>query len=347
MKPSVFAIALLGLVAPSLHAQLDNTDPPYQAICRAALAKPLPTQATDPALQPDCDATAAYFGIGRPVDYAAARSCAYAEYAHPEKATGSIFYGAGILSMIYANGQGVPADLDLATRFTCENQGAPREIEFRLDLLAKDRETHTLAPFDLCDTTTSGYGESWCETIEARFSDIDRNHKLDAFRASLPASATQPFAELQKAEEEFVQQRTHNEVDLSGTARGANALEEQNDLRDQFLADLLAVTATTFHQDTALKAADKQLTEALKPIRIGAVKAKLPRAPRTVLNTTVTFQGVEETQQAWLPLRDSWMAFARAASSLPNADAQAAALVTLERARQLRELTHPEKPDGN
>ncbi len=336
MKILTFVLAILSVSATALHAQLGETDPQYRALCREALAKPVTLPAPDPAIKPDCDSTISYFGIDHPVDYTAARSCALAEYA--SAASANPFYGAGILSMIYANGQSVPADLDLAIRFTCESQASAAEIETRLDILTQDRETRTLAKFDLCETATSINSQGWCTTIDARLSDIDRKQKLSSLQAALSPAATAPFDELQKAEDDFVQQRAANELNLSGTVSSAITLEEQNDLRDQFLADLLAISTPGFHQDIAFPAADKKLDAAYKPLFKAAEKSRLPREPKTIPNTTISYKGILETQHTWLHLRDAWMTFAKAANSTPDIDKQAAALVTVERTQQLNEL---------
>ena len=336
MKLFRYALALFCLTAPGLHAQLDGTDPQYRALCRAALARPFTPPPADPAFKPDCDSSTYYFGIGRPIDYPAARACALVEYT--SATTPSIFSGAGILSMIYANGQGTPVDLDLATRFTCESDAAPAEIEGRLDILQHDRDTHTLAKFDLCETATSGNAQGWCESIDARLSDADRNPKITHLEATLPPAAIEPFHNLQKAEDDFIQQRTANEIDLSGTARAAFVLEEQNDLRDQFLANLLAVTSPGFHEPTAFSIADKRLNEIYKPLLKAAEKSRLPRAPKTIPETTIAYKGIQETQRSWLQLRDAWMAFATADNTAPGNDKQAAALVTLQRTHELGDL---------
>jgi uncharacterized protein YecT (DUF1311 family) len=337
MKTLIFIFAVLSASVPALHAQLGETDPQYRALCREALAKPITLPTPDPAIKPNCDSTISYFGIGQSVDYTAARSCALAEYSQSPNA--SPFYGAGILSMIYANGQGVPADLGLATRFTCESQASAAEIETRLDILAQNRDTHTLAKFDLCETATSINSQGWCTTIDARLSDIDRKQKLASLQAALAPTAAAPFDELQKAEDDFVQQRAANELDLSGVTSNALTLEEQNDLRDQFLADLLTISTPGFHQDIAFPAADKKLDAAYKPFFVAAERSRLPRQPKTILNTTISYKGILDTQHTWLRLRDAWMTFAKAASSTPDIDKQAATLVTVERTQQLNELT--------
>ena len=55
MKTFLLSAAFLCVLSPTLHAQVDGTDPQYRAICREALGKPFTPPAPDPALKPDCD----------------------------------------------------------------------------------------------------------------------------------------------------------------------------------------------------------------------------------------------------------------------------------------------------
>jgi uncharacterized protein YecT (DUF1311 family) len=370
MKTFSLALALLCVSAPALHAQLDDTDPQYRAVCREALAKPFTPPVTDPNLKPDCDSTVAYFGIGQAVDYKAALACAAVEYTHPDPAANpsNPFPGAGILSMIYANGQGTAQNLDLATRYTCENWAAPSEIEARLDLLAAARETPSAQPLDLCDTADSANTRDWCTSIEARQSAAERNRGFDALRATLPEAARVPFNDLLAAEKDFEDGHIQNELDLTGAtpifagfhtaektfqithifdrpAPDAAApappvaappflssaqLEEQNDLADRFLEDLKRITAPSFAETTDLKKAEKSLDASLKTARVAI--------PKKLAGTTITYKGVEDTQQIWLNLRDHWRAFISLTNASPTIADQTASYVTLERSRQLSEL---------
>ena len=183
----------------------------------------LPQPPAEPSgtFKPDCDSAAYYFGIGRPVDYAAARQCAYVERAHSDANNPDIFAGPGVLSMIYANGHGVKPDLELAKRFTCEGWAAPAELEGRLDILDNDRKTNTVAKFDLCETATSGFSEGWCANIDSRLNQVRRAKNIKLIVDKLPASALPAFHALQSAENDFDDLRSGNEVDLSGTGRAA------------------------------------------------------------------------------------------------------------------------------
>ena len=370
MKTFSLILATLCVSAPALHAQLNDIDPQYRTVCREALANRFTPPVPDPNLKSDCDSTIAYFGIGQAIDYKAALACAVVEYTHPNPAANpsNPFPGAGILSMIYANGQGTAQNLDLATRYTCENWAAPSEIEARLDRLAAARETPTAQPLDLCTTAFSSHTRDWCTTIEARQSTVDRNHGFDTLRATLPEAARVPFNDLLAAERDFEDARIQNELDLTGAAPvfagfhtaektfqithafdtpstdtadlsyavvaapflSSAQLEEQNDLADRFLEDLQRITAPGFAEPIAPKKAEKNLGASLRMAH-SAISKKLA-------GTTVTCKGVEDTQQIWLNLRDHWRVFVALTSPSPTLADHTAAFITLERSQQLNQL---------
>ncbi len=307
-----------------------------KAVCDPVLAKPFTAPALDLRLKPDCDSTASYFGIGRPLDYEAARRCAYVERANPRPSIGDMFYGPGVLSMIYANGQGVAPDFALAMRFTCEDDwAAPAELEDRLGILKQDIATGKVHKFDLCDTATSGLSEGFCADIDARLNQVHRQQKIQGIAGKLPPSAQPAFHALQAAEDAFDDLRSSHEVDLSGTGRAAFELEEQDKLRDQFLINLQRLTAPTYTSPVPLKTADANLNAAYQ-----ALKASMPPKELTGEFTTygtLGFDGVQKTQRAWLTLRDAWVAFATALHGVATPD-QVAAVITEQRAHQLKSL---------
>ena len=65
-----------------------------------------------PAGAKPCDSTGFCYGIDKPVDYAQARLCAFAE---PDL---------GVLAMLYANGQGVTRDYGVARKAVCDDRDA-------------------------------------------------------------------------------------------------------------------------------------------------------------------------------------------------------------------------------
>ena len=112
----------------ALPARAPASAPSSEQVCTQALAQPLKAQPPSGPLAardlPNCDALALYYGFNGKPNYPAALQCAYYQRAHANPQVGDPFAGPGILSMLYANGQGVDLDLDLAVRFTCENPWA-------------------------------------------------------------------------------------------------------------------------------------------------------------------------------------------------------------------------------
>ncbi len=306
------ALAFLPGVA---AAQLSGASPATQATCRTALAAPAPAAPAGGPLRPaqlrSCDSTALYFGLGQPRDVAAALQCGWFQRAHPEPSLGNSFRGPGVLSMIYANGDGVPRDLDLATRFVCENDwAAPAELDGRIEHLARIREalaTHTSPPdlhFDLCDDATSGLSMGTCTAIQTRRAEDTRRTQIDALVRSLPAPAQQRFPALRAAERHFEATRAGYEVDLSGSGRAAFQLEEQNTLAQQFLINLQRLRTPSIPAATPAELASlrQQLAQAL---------ARVHRAPASHWQgTTITPVGIDATQQSYAALTRAWLGFA-------------------------------------
>jgi len=336
-RPIIFLLAI-GTVSIRMAAQMEK-EGSSKITCEAVLAKPLtPDPVLDPSFTPDCDSSSYYFGIGRPRDFAAARKCAYVERANPRPSVGDMFYGPGILSMIYANGQGVPTDFPLATRFTCEdNWAAPAELEFRLEILKQDETTHTVHPFDLCDTATSGLSEGTCTSIDTRLKEVHRLEVIHAFSDKLSPDALPTFRKLQAAEDAFDELRSSNEVDLSGTGRAAFELEEQDKLRDQFLMNLKRFSAAHVVSPVPLASADRQLNAAYQRLKESLPATQDQAQAYTSPAGTINFDGVQKTQRAWLDLRTAWTAFAIASHSTATPD-QTAAILTMQRVHQLQNL---------
>ncbi len=338
---SIIILLAIGSISVGITAQMEK-DGASKITCAAILAKPLtPTPSLDPTFTPDCDSSSYYFGIGRPRDYAAARKCAYVERARPIPSRADMFYGPGILSMIYANGQGVPPNFVLATRFTCEdNWAAPAELEDRLAILKHDEATSKVHPFDLCETATSGLSEGTCASIATRLKEVHRLETLRIFADTLPPPALRAFRNLQAAEDSFDELRSANEVDLSGTGRAAFELEEQDKLRDQFLINLKRFSAPRVDSPVALAAADRQLNAAYQRVRQYLPATEPPSPDFTSPDGTINFAGVQNTQRAWLALRAAWVAFTQASHPTATPD-QVAAILTMQRVHQLQSLLPP------
>jgi hypothetical protein len=308
-RPLILATLLaLPLIAAS-HAAAqdivaDTPAPPAPppAICAGPLAKPF-DGGLDPRIQPDCDSSAFYFGIGRDKDLTMAKSCALIERINHVDKDGSLFTGPGILSMAYANGDGTPRDVDLARRFVCENKEAsPEEIEARLKQLDNIEKAPRDSPrFDLCKTAKTGLTLGWCASIQLRVNDAKRYDAMVKIVDGETPEAIEAFKKLQAAEAAFEEARANKEIDLTGTAQAALTIQEEDRLRAQFVADLKLFNTPNYSQPVTLAVVDGHIAD-----EYAIVHAKGPTIFR---GTTLSVSGVNETQALWLKYRDAWRAY--------------------------------------
>jgi uncharacterized protein YecT (DUF1311 family) len=306
---------------------------PRPAACAAILARPF-DGGLDPRIQPDCDSSSFYFGIGRDKDYTLARACAFIERINHVDKDGSLFTGPGILSMVYANGEGTPRDLDLARRFTCEdNEASTAEIEGRLALIDKIAATPKDTPhFDLCATAKTATSWSWCTAVLVRQHDAHRYDEMVAIVDKLTPEGQEAFKKLQTAEGVFETARAEGEVDQNGLANAAWVLQEQDRLRATFVADLKQFNKPDFTQPVALAVVDAKMNEDYAKIRA--------TASHLFINTTITLAGVDKAQAAWLKYRDAWRAYEGVVNPKLSGDA-VATLITRERLYHLHKLLTP------
>ena len=312
------AAALVLLAAPDAE--------PWKAACDrvkgvAIPAADRPDEAAKKALGgSSCDSEALYYGIGADADVVAARHCAILEM---DAAEGNIFGGETVLMMVYANGNGVDRNIDLAIKFACAVGHAPAENEARIGELLLMATNINLArtDFDLCDHTTSGFMQGHCTAHAARVEGASREGRLRALMSGWSKADTEAFAKLRKAADAWIAVRSQEEVDLSGTGRAAFTIEEATKQKDLFVAFLETLEKNP-HRVAGTKAdlakADKALNERYR--RIMAV-ADLEYG-------TVSKDGIKKTERAWIVYRDAWIAFAKKKHPKVSADAINAALTT-------------------
>ena len=329
-------VAFIVALSSKSFAQTISADPQADAgaLCKAILAKSPPAPTDSGSFQSDCDSSAYYFGIGRPKDFVAARHCAYAELAKPSQTNSNIFAGPGVLSMIYANGEGTPRNTSLARRFVCESGwSAPAELHIRLDLLDQIDKSAKPPHFDICDTATSGLSQGWCQSVDSKITQIERDRKIEQLTSTLSPNAKAAFASLKKAETSYEQARSANEVDLSGTGRAAFEFEEEDSIADEFLANLRSLQHPPPSSHLDPKEADAKLN-----IAYALVRQKLPEEGLSFGKYgTVGFNGVQKTERAWLQLRDRWMDFVSTAYPSYPRDTFLAS-ITLQRTHKLKSL---------
>jgi uncharacterized protein YecT (DUF1311 family) len=304
-------LALAALPAAAANWADDETSFPGQDYAQSkAICRGLKDLSPPPADRPDraaaaaltgCSSEALYYGIGVSPDPIRARQCAFVERASGADRTG--LGGNTMLMTIYANGVGAARNLDLALALACQLDGAPAEEDGRVKHLATLKAQHwTGHDFSFCDDITSGYAEGLCAAHDAKLTDAKRNRQFASVTAGWSAGDKRAFTMLQQAENGFVTARTENEVDQSGTARAALAIDEQQSLERDFLGMLQSLAAGKAPTFTAAQfaAADAVLNKVYQQVQHPGKDWG-----------TVTADGIRTAQRAWLKYRDAWVAFAK------------------------------------
>lgn len=304
------------------------TDPGFaesKAICRR-LGHPVipvadrPTAAQTAALK-GCDSEALYYGEGMAPDYVKARQCAVLEQGSEE----GFFAGTTILMQVYANGQGTARNIDLATALACEIEGAPMENDGRvLHLQALAAKP---GPFDVCDDITSGYAGGFCALRESTLAGFDRETKIATVAQRFPSASAPLFTEVKTAFAAFAEAHGGGEVDLSGTARGAFVVEEEDRERDQFLKDL-----TRLADGQWLKAGHAEAVSADAALNQSYRKGLTACVERDANYSTVRAEDIRTTQRLWLVYRDAYLRFAAVAAPTVTRDAILTRLTNLRTA---------------
>jgi len=329
-----------GLLLVFLAAPISAADQwPYETECRKWADVAIPQQDIGTAPE-DCDTRALYYGDdghGRGRDDAAARQCAYRMRA---AGNDDAFDGSGVLMMLYANGRSVARNIPLAKRFACEYESAPAEVEGRLTHLDAIAEGTDKAPLDICDDITSGMMGGVCAARDADFARVIRSERWAALQANWTPAQRSALAALHKAADAYFDSASGNEEDMSGTARGALAVDAYERLDIALLRDVERFETGIRPDEKAadFPAADKALNAAYRHTLAALDAGKGDSAFGEY--GTIRSEGVRETERLWLRYRDAWVAFA--ATRYPDTAANAwRAWLSRARARALSEIAGP------
>ncbi|MGO9011849.1 MAG: lysozyme inhibitor LprI family protein [Bryobacteraceae bacterium] len=349
--------ALLAMVyATCLSAQPEDTADQTKAKCAKYLQTPLPAEASSiasPKTWPDCNSYRLYFGIGVTVDYSAARNCAWAERLaiqtgiESEYTVASVFGGSAMLSVLYANGEGVKKNLPLAIRFACEQGWAEAEFEGRIRHLEslRDKPAAPGSKFQFCDDITSGFMMGFCSAYVKELTDQKRAGDVHALSSTWPQPQQTAFTALVQTEQAYSKAHGNWEINTAGTARVAEEIGAEQKLRDEFLAALRSFEKGNLPHGSAndFAKADARLNDLYRKVLASA------EAHKSDLGA-VQPQGVRTAERAWLKYRDAWVVFAklRYPSVSPG---YWLTLLTTDRIAILKdtscEITHDDPPCGD
>lgn len=322
----VLTVTTFGLVG-NLWADSATPYPAVQAECARYLPlsypdadRPTPEQGGQLA---NCDAERLYYGIGQAADPVKARLCALTN-------SEDLAQEAGVLMMVYANGQGVERNYAMAKKAACLAGGAPLELAGRLaHLNDMALGTRGFAPhIDICDDITSGFMQGICADIQSELAGQVRKQKLEALTAGWSRQAQKALVQFQRHADQFFADSSRLEVDQSGTARGAQVIEAEFELQEDWLASLQAFEEGRLPAYSSREYAklDHELNK-----RFQALQRRAPSSG------TVTFEDIREAQRGWLTYREALVMFGR--QKYPTVAAHAwRAFATEKRIQALNEL---------
>lgn len=326
---AVCLTGVLGLVGQAAYAQVERSMYHRQQLLECAKYVSLgypdsdkPTSARKSELG-DCDAERLYYGLGQPADPVAARHCALG-------LSDDLEQEAGVLMMVYANGEGVPRNYALAKKAACAAKGAPLELAGRLahltDMEAGKRGSNPR--IDICDDITSGFMQGICADIQSELARQARVKKLEVLTTGWNKAERRALATFQRKADQFFVDVSRLEVDQSGSARGAQALQAEFALQESLLESLLAFEQGHLPQYSTHEYAllDKELNHRYRLLR-----------HKVEPSGTIRSEDVREAQHLWLAYREAFVAFG--AQKYPKVPAHAwRAFATEERIRMLVEL---------
>lgn len=212
-----------------------------------------------------------------------------------------------MLTVLYANGEGVKQNLPLAERFACEAGGAPAEISIRLeDLESREKPTTNRTEFDFCNDITSGFMEGFCAAYGSELADQKRADHILGLSTSMGDDQRRAFDQLVEAEKTYARAHADGEIDTSGTARAMYQIDAEDSLRDDFIAAL-----QSFAEKKDLprgSAADyRESDDQLNAVyRSTIAEAEIHKTEYGAVQP----EGIRNAERAWLHYRDLFVKFA-------------------------------------
>ncbi len=312
--------------------------------CSVYVSIPLPAEAEKapiPKTAPSCASYRSYRGIGRPVNYADARACAWQERLaekadlgqNEKEPTTWVVGGSLILADIYFNGAGVKRDIPLAMRFACEfEEGAAMLAMPEVAKLDGSPPAH--GPFEFCDYAATTFTMNFCGGYESEIADDRKSRYYDSLKSSMNLEQKPAFEKLLAAEKAYVQAHIA-EVDQGGTIRGVRTLGSEDILNDLFHMEVVRLERKEWPAPSADQVAtadavlQRQYQKTLQQLRA--------RPKEDSYEGAVTAEHVSGVEAAWEKYRDAWDEFARL--RYPTAAAAIRAEITLDRYRLLKTIS--------
>ncbi|MDR3752577.1 MAG: hypothetical protein P4K93_02335 [Terracidiphilus sp.] len=353
----------------------ESPDPealPWLSMCEHARAAPLPSDITAEPSEPQfpvCASFKPYYGIDAPVDFRAARQCAIAErnLIHFQSSQNIGFEGVGaqigeeingsvMLTMLYANGQGVPRNILLAQRFACEaiddqqvasNDGFASDEKRAavppalLEAIASPVPSH----LDMCNYVAPlARALDMCDFIAMTGANEKRTAALNAIARSMTPVQKTAYDRLLTALHAYLSAHDHNEVAVMGHYLFSGGWQGISTEREQaFLEDMRKFERKELPRSTSAEFAadDKALNAAYQKVLASAPEKERTTAGEHMTGNVPTKASIRATEKLWIVYRDAFADFGTL--RYPSTTREAwKAYVTKQRTRDLGDPCFPD-----
>ncbi len=312
------AALFLASGAPALPAPGQTASGEIGADCSSYASVLLPPEAVKdsaPKAFPTCASYRSYRGVGRPVNYADARACAWQERLaqqaglpqNPEAGTAWFVGGSLILADLYLNGAGVPRNLSLAMHFACESDKAMAELALS-DPAKFKASSRPQRLYEICDDAATTLTQNFCAEYASEIKDDRRTRYYKSLSSSMSTEQNTAFQKLLSAQNAYVLAHA-SEVDQSGTIHDIRTLTSQDILNSLFKTEVLHLQRKNWPKLSSRQVATadsvlrRQYEETLRRLRTRPKEDTYPGA--------VTADNLSKVEKAWETYRDAWVAFAR------------------------------------
>ncbi len=311
--------------------------------CSAYASVPLPAEAAEgvvPKSYPSCASYRSYRGIGRPVNFPKARTCAWRERLaqkaelgqNPAEPTALIVGGSLILADMYFNGAGVKKNIPLAMRLACESEEGMAMLALH-DITSPKFSASAHTPFEFCDYAVTTMTMDFCVSYASEIDDARRNRYYGSLKSSMTPAQQAAFTKLVAAKDTYINAHA-SEVYQGGTIRAIRTTGSQDILENLFHTELVHFERGKWPElsENQVRVADTLLQQQYAK----TLKQLSTQSKESIDDGAVTADHLASVEQIWKNYRDAWVAFA--ALRYPEHVAGIRAAITLDRYRLLKTI---------
>jgi len=249
--------------------------------------------------------------------FRASVSAAQARQAQSQADGGATFPDPGdaeglVLTMIYANGEGIVRNLPLARRFLCDYGGGIGSASPDEQLKAFDETIRSGARFDMCAGNGESFGRSTnfgCLAIQIGRALEKVSREQESIADATPPALKPAFLELRAASSKFFNVYESWQSDVCAGGTGCGVISEQTSLDDlnQQLAELQSIRSGIPPARDFTAAGVATLDRALNARYQEQIKeSQSPGADDPSPNMEADLRAAG---RAWLKLREAWVRY--------------------------------------